>query len=178
MGVVMKRTSFGQWPCSIARSVDLIGDWWTPLILREAIFGATRFNQFQAALTLGRNVLTARLGRLVEEGLFDKRAYQANPPRYDYVLTGKGKDFFGVLVALAKWGDRWLDQGKGPPMVLRHLTCGSLTPGELICPHCREPLHTDNTRIEPGPGMPPRLADVFTQRVEDYAASSPPTGGD
>src|SRR5262245_66532606 len=75
----MKRTSFRSWPCSLARSVDLLGDWWTPLVLREAFFGARRFDEFQQALGIGRNVLAARLRRLVAEGLLERRLHQERP---------------------------------------------------------------------------------------------------
>src|ERR1700740_370832 len=105
----MKRTSFRNFPCSVARSVDFLGDWWTPLVLREAFLGTTRFEDFRSALSIGRNVLTQRLNRLVKEGIFDGRKYQDGPPRFEYVLTEKGEDLLDVIAALLRWGDRWLD---------------------------------------------------------------------
>jgi len=150
----MRRTSFRRWPCSIARSVDLLGDWWTPLVLREAFFGARRFEEFQARLGIGRNVLAERLRRLVREGLFERRQYQDRPARYEYRLTEKGSDFVAVLVAIMRWGDRWLDGGKGPPVRLRHRPCGSLVHAEVVCSECREPLELGDLGIELGPGFP------------------------
>ena len=112
----MKRTAFSDWPCSIARSVDLLGDWWTPLVLRDAYFGAKRFEHFQRSLGIGRNVLTQRLNRLVDEGLFERVPYQEHPPRDEYRLTDKGRDFMPVLMAMSAWGDRWLATEEGPPV--------------------------------------------------------------
>src|SRR3954465_15849807 len=112
----MKRTSFSNWPCSIRRTTDLPGDAWTPLVLREAFYGIRRFDEFQQALGIARNTLTDRLRRLVDEGLFEKRLYQAEPRRYDYGLTEKGREFFGVLAAMTAWGDRWLADPAGPPI--------------------------------------------------------------
>ena len=100
----MKRTTFADWPCSVARTVDLIGDWWTPLVLREAFWGVRRFDDFQRSLGIGRNILSQRLGRLVDEGMLERRPYQDHPPRHEYVLTDKGRDFFPVLAALDALG--------------------------------------------------------------------------
>ena len=97
----VKRTAFSEWPCSIARSVDLLGDWWTPLVLRDAYFGAKRFEHFQRNLGIGRNVLTQRLNRLVEEGLFERVRYQDHPPRDEYRLTDKGRD--ALVEERASW---------------------------------------------------------------------------
>ena len=154
----MKRTSFRNWPCSLARSVDLLGDWWTPLVLREACFGARRFEEFQQSLGIGRNVLAARLRRLVGAGLLLRRKYQDRPRRYEYVLSESGRDFVGVLAALMRWGDRWLDRGKGPPVQLRHRRCGAPTHAEVVCAECGEPLALADLDFELGPGFPKRLA--------------------
>jgi DNA-binding HxlR family transcriptional regulator len=164
----MRRTSFRRWPCSIARSVDLLGDWWTPLVLREAFFGTRRFEQFQSRLGIGRNVLAERLRRLVREGLFERRKYQDRPARYEYHLSEKGSDFVGVLVAIMRWGDRWLDGGKGPPVRLRHKRCGSLMHADLVCSECRERLAADQLGIELGPGFPRSQAvgSGFRRRIE------------
>ena len=116
----MKRTSFAQWPCSIARTMDLLGDWWTPLVLRDAFYGVRRFDEFQQALGIARNTLADRLKRLVEEGLLEKVAYQVEPVRYDYVLTEKGRDFYPVLLAMTRWGDKWLAAEAGPPITVHH----------------------------------------------------------
>ena len=96
----MKRTPFADWPCSVARTVDILGDWWTPLVLRESYLGVRRFDDFQHRLGIGRNILTQRLGRLVDEGLLARRPYQERPLRHEYVLTDKGRDFYPVMAAI------------------------------------------------------------------------------
>lgn len=154
----MKRTSFARWPCSIARTIDLIGDWWTPLVLREAFYGTTRFEAMQQSLGIGRNVLTQRLQRLVREGVFQRCRYQEHPERFEYHLTEKGRDLFPVLMVMMGWGDRWLQRGRGVPIQLRHATCGQITRPEVVCAECREPLRLETVRAELGPGFPPRLA--------------------
>ena len=153
----MRRTSFRVWPCSIARTVDLLGDWWTPLVLREIFFGSTRFDEIQHGLSIGRNILAARLRRLTGAGLVERRAYQQRPPRYAYHLTEKGREFFPVLMAMVRWGDRWLHGRGAPPLLLRHTQCGELTHGELVCAHCRAPLEHADVRAELPSGATPSL---------------------
>ena len=148
----MKRTSFAGWNCSIARTVELLGDWWTPLVLREAFRGVRRFDDFQESLGIGRNILTQRLQRLVKEGILERRKYQERPPRYEYRLTEKGHELFPVLAAMIHWGDRWLDGGKGAPVLLRHRGCGHITHGELRCAECGEAITARDVVAEPGPG--------------------------
>lgn len=115
----MRRTRFDDWDCSIARSVDILGDWWTPLIIRSALLGARRFEQFTESLGIPRNVLTERLGRLVDEGIMHKVEYQERPTRYEYRLTEKGVGLYPVIVTMLEWGNRWLDwDGDGPPVHL------------------------------------------------------------
>lgn len=155
----MKRTSFSRWPCSIARTVDLIGDWWTPLVLREAYYGVRRFDDFEAGLGIGRNILTERLRRLVREGLMEKRKYQSHPVRHEYRLTDKGRDFFPVLAAMVAWGDRWLASDKGVPVLLRHTRCGHVSNARVVCSECGEPIHVRDIQPEIGPGFPTRMLD-------------------
>ncbi|MFG2648757.1 winged helix-turn-helix transcriptional regulator [Streptomyces sp. NPDC048436] len=154
----MRRTSFADWPCSIARTMDLLGDWWTPLVLREAFYGIKRFDAFQQELGIARNTLTDRLRRLVDEGLMEKRAYQSEPVRYDYVLTEKGRDFFGVLAVMNSWGNRWLSGDEGAPVVFEHDRCGHEGAAEVVCSHCKEPMSAADTHPRLGPGYPERLA--------------------
>ena len=154
----MKRTPFSDWPCSIARSIDLLGDWWTPLVLRDAYFGAKRFEQFQRNLGIGRNVLTQRLNRLVDEGMFERRQYEEHPPRSEYILTDKGRDFFPVLMAMSAWGDRWLAGDDGPPITFKHKACDHTTAAEVVCSNCGERLVYGSVRGSLGPGHPARRA--------------------
>lgn len=154
----MKRTSFANWPCSVARTVSLLGDWWTPLVLREVFYGIHRFDQFQSELGIARNTLTDRLNRLVEEGLLHKEPYQTDPVRHEYLLTEKGKDFYPVLAAMSAWGDRWLDKGAGPPIIFHHRECGHDSHAEVVCSECGQPLTSDNVEHRMGPGYPERIA--------------------
>ena len=114
----MRRTRFDRWPCPIARTTDLVGDWWTPLVMREAFLGRRRFEDFQRALGVPRAVLTTRLERLVEEGMLKKVAYEERPPRYEYRLTDKGRAFWDVLAAMWRWGADWLWSDKEEPLAL------------------------------------------------------------
>lgn len=111
----MRRTRFDDWPCPIARTADLIGDWWTPLVMREAFTGTRRFDDFRAALDVPRAVLTARLTRLVTEGMLERVAYQDKPVRHEYRLTAKGIAFWDVLAAMWRWGSDWMwPEGEEP----------------------------------------------------------------
>ncbi|AHH95607.1 helix-turn-helix domain-containing protein [Kutzneria viridogrisea] len=136
--------------------MDLLGDWWTPLVLREAFYGVRRFDDFQQSLGVARNTLTTRLNRLVEEGLLERVPYQDRPVRHEYLLTDKGRDFFPVLAAMVRWGDRWLAEEAGPPVVLRH-ECGHTGHPEVVCTHCGGQYTAETVRSELGPGFPQRL---------------------
>lgn len=114
----MRRTRFDDAPCPIARATDLIGDWWTPMVLRDAMFGRKRFEDFQTGLGVPRAILARRLARLVEEGLMEKVLYEERPKRYEYHLTEKGRAFFDVLAAMWSWGADWLWRKGGPPVML------------------------------------------------------------
>jgi len=139
--------------------MDLLGDWWTPLVLRELVYGSERFDDIQAALGVGRNVLSQRLQRLEKEGLVARRKYQDHPPRHHYLLTEKGRDFFPVLAMIVRWGDRWLDGGKGPPVLLRHKSCGRAIHGEMVCSHCGKKFTRDDIAVETPAGEPITLED-------------------
>src|SRR4051794_23051070 len=102
----MQHKSFGSMPCPIARSLERVGEWWSMLIMRDALHGYTRFDQFQKSLDIAPNMLTRRLASLVEAGLLERRRYSEHPPRDEYVLTARGRDFRPVLVALMAWGNR------------------------------------------------------------------------
>jgi DNA-binding HxlR family transcriptional regulator len=154
----MRRTRFSEWPCSIARTVDLTGDWWTPLVMREAFYGARRFEQFQSQLGLSRNVLAQRLGRLVEEGILKRLPYQERPLRHEYRLTEKGRDFFTVLAAMMRWGDRWLAGDAGPPIELRDRESGEQVQLEVVDSKTGEPVDIRRVVATPGPGLPKQLA--------------------
>ena len=132
--------------CSVARTLDVLGDTWSLLVLRELFLGAHRFDQIQQHLGIARNVLAARLRRLVEHGLLEKRLYQAHPPRFEYHLTRKGVDLQPVLVGLMQWGDRYLADPPGGPVILEHRACGQPTRLVPVCEVCREPISPRDTR--------------------------------
>lgn len=152
----MKRTGFATWPCSIARSVDLLGDWWTPLVLREAFLGVRRFDDMQRSLGIGRNVLTQRLKRLVDEGMLDRVRYQEKPDRYEYLLTEQGRDFYPVLAAMAAWGDRWLSGEEGPPVIFHHKPCDHDMTAKVVCSECGEEIKVRDVRVRTAEGTPVR----------------------
>jgi len=127
----------GDLGCSIARTLEVIGDRWTMLILRDAFRGVRRFDALQRDLGIARNLLTDRLTKLVDHGVLEKRLYQAHPPRYEYRLTPKGIDLSPALVALMRWGDRWLADGD-PPVSLLHDACDHPLDQVFVCWHCDE----------------------------------------
>jgi DNA-binding HxlR family transcriptional regulator len=138
--------------CSIARTMEVAGEPWSPLIVRDAWVGITRFDDLQRDLGISRKVLGERLRWLVAQGVLERRAYSTRPPRDEYVLTQKGVELCGVLMAMTAWGDRWMAGGAGPPVLLRHRGCGEVTHAELRCAHCGEPLSAAEVDVEPGPG--------------------------
>ena len=133
--------------CSIARTLDVIGDRWTMLILRDAFRGVRRFDALQRDLGIARNLLTDRLNKLVAHGILEKRMYVAHPPRYEYRLTPKGIDLSPALVALMRWGDRWLADGD-PPVSLLHEACGHPLDQVFVCWQCDETVAPRDIRSD------------------------------
>lgn len=138
--------------CSVERMLAQAGDAWTFLILREAFFGVRRFDQFQNRLAAAPNILTDRLKKLVGNELLEKRQYQARPPRFEYRLTEKGTDLYPAIVLLMRWGDRWLDEGKGVPLLLVHERCGKVSRPVLVCDCCGKPITAHEMDWKPGRG--------------------------
>jgi DNA-binding HxlR family transcriptional regulator len=137
----MKRTDTSAWPCNIARGAHVLGDHWNVLLIRQACLGIRRFEELQRTLGIGRNMLTQRLNGLVEEGILDRVAYQTNPPRFEYRLTDKGRDAYGVLAAMAAWAERWqLAPGEASPVILHHTSCGHDMHAVVVCSECAQPL--------------------------------------
>ena len=136
----MLRRDYSGQDCSIARSLELIGERWTLLIVREVFGGHRRFDDMQESLGIARNVLANRLDRLVEEGIFEKRRYQEHPPRCEYFLTEKGIDLWPVLVSLIKWGDKHEPFGFDglPPVLIRHKECDGEVDDHFTCTECGE----------------------------------------
>jgi DNA-binding HxlR family transcriptional regulator len=148
----MQRTSFDQWDCPIARTLDVVGEQWTLLIVRDLAIGISRFDALQRNLGLSRKVLTQRLTTLREHGIADRAPYQDNPARYDYHLTEKGVELALVLLAVQSWGARWMLGEAGPPVVMRHEPCGAITDAVVSCADCGEPLRAEDLTPLPGQG--------------------------
>ena len=146
---MLKNTYEGQ-ACSIARSLELIGERWTLLIVRDVFRGLRRFDDMQKSLGIARNVLANRLERLVEEGIFEKRPYQEHPPRYEYFLTEKGIDLWPVLVSLIKWGDKHEPFGFDglPPVIIRHKDCAGEVDEHFTCTECGERVWARDCYVE------------------------------
>ncbi len=138
--------------CSIARTLEILGDRWTMLIVRNALgMGQTRFDEFLDQLGLARNVLADRLARLTDEGILERRKYQNRPARYEYLVTVKGRALWPVLAALVEWGDRYYAPN-GAPRVLIHAGCGGDLRPQLVCADCDAVVDNDQISTRPGPG--------------------------
>ena len=147
----MTRDGFGTMHCSMARALDVIGDAWTPLVLRDLYLGLSRFDELADDLGVARNLLTRRLDHLVERGVVERSSYQDHPPRYDYRLTASGREVVPILIALTMWGDHWFGPDEGPPIRFRH-TCGNIVEPVVTCPRCSEPFTLSTVTPLPGPG--------------------------
>jgi DNA-binding HxlR family transcriptional regulator len=143
----VRRTRFDEWPCPIARVTDLVGDWWTPLVLRELFSGRSRFDDIQAQLGCSRAVLAQRLNRLIDEGILVKVAYEERPPRYDYRFTDKGRALWDVLAAMWRWGSDWMWEGDEPPVVLVDRDSRREVRPVVVDEHTRAPLDVRRLRV-------------------------------
>jgi DNA-binding HxlR family transcriptional regulator len=147
----MQRTSFEDVNCSVAQCLEIVGEWWSLLIVRDAFLGVTRFEDLQVRLGISRNILTQRLNRLVDNGVLERVPYQDRPPRSEYRLTEKGRDLWHVVTAMRQWGDRWAAPS-GPPLKIRHTACGRVVKAVPVCSHCGEALDVRAVTAVPGPG--------------------------
>jgi len=144
--------------CSLAKSLEVIGERWSLLIIRDVMTGNRRFSGIQANLGIARNVLSARLQRLLDEDILERRAYQESPPRYEYFLTEKGLDLWPALIALVHWGDKYSSGPEGPPRLIVHKGCGGEISDRGICGRCGKLLHARDARQVAGPGLEAALA--------------------
>jgi DNA-binding HxlR family transcriptional regulator len=135
--------------------MDVIGEWWTPLILRDLFVGISRFEDLRRDLGIATNVLSDRLGTLVREGIVEQVPSRPGSTRSEYKLTAKGRDLYPVILAVMAWGDRWAGGEHGPPALIRHLDCGRDTAARVVCAHCGETLTDENTEGHAGPVRPP-----------------------
>ncbi len=141
--------------CSIAAALEVVGERWSLLIVRDVFLGLRRFDEIQADLGIARNVLQARLTRLLDQGVLERRLYRERPPRYEYRLTEKGLDLWPTMVALMKWGDRHAAPAAGPPVLLAHRGCGGAVDEHRVCETCGARLSVRDVRALPGPGAAP-----------------------
>ncbi|MEM6371120.1 MAG: helix-turn-helix domain-containing protein [Myxococcota bacterium] len=170
----MERKRFEGAPCSIARSVDILGDWWAPLIIREALYGTRRFDAFQRWLGIGRNILTKRLSQLVEQGVLERVRYQEKPERFEYRLTEKGNDAAQVLIAMMPFGERWQFEPGHEPIRLFDRRTGDRVHPMLVDAETGEPIDVENLFPGPGPAFPAdesirreRFAEYYRRSVDE-----------
>jgi DNA-binding HxlR family transcriptional regulator len=147
----MRKASFADMHCSIAQTLEILGEWWTLLILRDAFLGVRRFDDFVERLGISRNILTNRLDTLVAAGILERRPYDEARGRYDYLLTDKGRALWPVMTALRQWGDQWIYGQGNEPLLLEHRNCGHTTTAQMTCNRCGEPLDARSVRALPVP---------------------------
>jgi DNA-binding HxlR family transcriptional regulator len=159
----MRWGELGGERCSVARTVAVIGDRWTLLILRDCFLRIRRFDDFEARLGVTRHILANRLRKLVAEGVLAKVPYQDRPVRYDYRLTPKGLDLYPVLLSLVHWGDTYTAGKAGRPLLHRHLACGQMFDPVTTCSACGEAIDPCQVRVFPGPGAGRKSRQVIGQ---------------
>jgi len=157
----MRWESVKDMNCSVARTLSVIGERWTMLILREAFLGRHRFDEFQQGTGIARNILSSRLRDLVRDGILDRARSEGDSGRVEYRLTRKGLELYPVLMAMMQWGDTWLSDESGPPMTLIHRVCGAKTAPDMVCSHCGDHLTAREVVA-----IPRRPAPAHARRIE------------
>jgi DNA-binding HxlR family transcriptional regulator len=184
----MRWNELSEERCSVARTIAVIGDRWTLLILRDCFLRVRRFDAFEERLGITRHILADRLKKLVAHGVLKKVPYQQNPTRYEYRLTEAGLDLYPLLTCLRHWGDRYAAGRSGPPLLFRHRDCGHVFDPVVTCSGCGEPIDPHAVEVMPGPGANaprrratqksgPRTPAARTQRPERQAPAQPDTRG-
>ena len=163
----MKWSEIDQQTCSVARTLAVIGDRWSMLIIRDTFLGTRRFEDFCRQLGISRPALTDRLRKLEQQGVMEKQPYQDRPPRFEYRLTEKGLDLYPIIMTMARWGDRWRDDGNGPPLEYKHLSCGHKTQAVMCCSECEKPLKAREVLPMVGPGLAAALKNVSPETAND-----------
>jgi DNA-binding HxlR family transcriptional regulator len=148
----MKWNALEEEPCSVARTVAVIGDRWSLLILRECFLRRRRFEAFQASLKITRHLLAERLKKLVRFGVLRRVPYQDSPKRHEYILTQKGLDLYPIMMAIVHWGDTHMVDERGRPLLHEHKGCGKKFDPVMVCSKCHEPLAAKEVHVHPGPG--------------------------
>jgi DNA-binding HxlR family transcriptional regulator len=150
--LVLPRTYDDQ-ICSVARALEVVGERWTLLVIRDAFLGRRRFSEFEASLGVSKKVLAERLERLVDEGVLERRRYQERPERFEYRLTDKGRGLWKVLAHLMQWGDEHYASEEGRPRLLVHRGCGGEADDRLHCARCGAALERDDVELVAGPAL-------------------------
>jgi DNA-binding HxlR family transcriptional regulator len=151
----MQKTSFADMHCSLGRTLELVGDWWSPLILRDLALGLSRFDELAEDLGISRNLLTMRLNAMVEGGVISRERTSSSSTRHRYALTTKGRDLIPIFAALTAWGDKWATPEHGPPIYFGHRDCCERTQPQVCCSACQQPIHPDDLTMHAGPGARP-----------------------
>jgi DNA-binding HxlR family transcriptional regulator len=154
----MRWDALEEEPCSMARTIGVIGDRWTLLILRECFLRTRRFEGFQSALGITRHLLAERLKKLVRQGVLRRIPYQEAPKRHEYILTQKGLDLYPIMMAIVHWGDTHMVDVRGRPLLHQHRKCGKNFDPVMVCSECGEPLSAKEVHTHPGPGARSTLA--------------------
>ncbi len=171
----MRHKNIGRMQCPIARSLERVGEWWSMLIIRDALHGLTRFDQFQESLGIAPNMLTRRLASLVKSGLLQKRRYSERPPRYEYVLTERGRDFQAVIVAMQAWGNKHFAP-EGESVLLVHAKTGAVADPLMIDRKTGRALIGPDFRVAPGPAASEVTRRKLAQSAWGQAADEPAAG--
>jgi DNA-binding HxlR family transcriptional regulator len=172
----MQRKSFGKMQCPIARSLERVGEWWSILILRDALHGMTRFDQFEESLGIAPNMLTRRLGALVKARLLERRRYSERPPRYEYVLTERGRDFRPVIVAMYAWGNKHFAP-EGASVLLVDAKTGAAADPVLVDRATGRPLVDPEYTFAAGPAATERTRRKYSSAAGEVAALGPSARG-
>lgn len=143
----MSRSELAQKTCTVARTVEMFGDEWTLMILREMFLGGRRFDDLQRQIGASPYTLSQRLKRMEGIGVIRRETYSERPPRHEYRLTDKGRDLWAVIVSMKIWGDKWLDDGE-TPVAIRHMNCGHIVVPQMCCPQCGEPMGSRDARVQ------------------------------
>jgi DNA-binding HxlR family transcriptional regulator len=170
----MQRKNLGKMLCPVARTLERVGEWWSILILRDAFYGLTRFDQFQTSLGIAPNMLTRRLNALVDAGMLERRLYEKHPPRYDYHLTERGRDFWSVLVAFTAYGNRHFAR-EGVAMSIADVRTGKLADPVIVDRTTGEIIDRERYKIAPGPAaneaLRKRVAYTDARRAKQDGAA-------
>lgn len=168
----MKRSDFSNMFCSVARTLDVMGEWWTPLIIRDLLMGNRRFEGLRKSLGISKKILTDRLQSLLASGVIKKHLYEHSPPRYEYVLTEMGEELGPILLAMLSWGDKWLS-GEQPPLLVKHIDCGHPLKTRVVCAACGEDVNFNNISAKPGPGMSEEQKAFWMELKRDISRRKP-----